>query len=1072
MAGAGAWWGPWPGVLLALVAATAATGTGTVVIDDFERGAPLALAPEGWTTATSDGARLALSVEEEAEEARGRALRLDFDLGGGAGWVIARKAVDLTLPANYLLSFRLRGEGPPEELQLKLVDPAGANVWWWRQRAAPFPGEWQTVAIRKPRFALAWGPGGGEPRRIGFLELAIAAGDGGGGTVWIDDLRLEPREPAARQPTRPVAHASSSAPGSEPSAVRDSDPTRSWRNASGDPTPSLWLDFGRSREYGGVVIDWDPLDYAVGYRIATSDDGERWEQAFQARAAEGGRDWIYLPDHESRFVRLEMQESSRGQGFGVQYFGVVPTALADSPNRFLAEQAREAPRGHFPRYLQGEAAPWALVGADGDDAEGLLGSDGALEVGREAFSIEPFLLLDGRLVSWASVRAAATLAEGDLPIPSVTWLADGVVLETTAFTTGSPGASSLVARYRVGNTGQTSRAVKLFLAVRPFQVSPPWQNLGMEGGVARIHRLEWDGTVLTVDRARRVHPLVEPEAFGASRSEEGPTPRFFAEGRVPPRPHGTADPIGLVGGAFAWQFVLTPGAHDEVSLVVPQHPDVEPPPPPGSRRAASRWTARRLEEARRHWRRRLDGFAIDLPPSAAALEESVRASLAWILVNRDPPRIQPGSRVYERSWIRDGAMTAASLLELGFADEARAFLRWTASHQRADGRIPCCIDERGADWTPENDSEGEFVWGVVETWRHTRDEAFLRELWPAVERAALAIDALRQERRTPAWRTRAGGIFFGLVPQSISHEGYASHPVHSYWDDLWAARGLADAAVAAGALGHADAALRFAQAQRELLGDLVASMRTVIATRGLETLPASAELADFDPNSTAIAVDPVGMAAALPAAELANTFERWWGEFESRQQGGTTLEAYTAYEMRNAVAFLLLGRPDRALALLEALVADQRPPPWRQWPEISWRDPSTPRFLGDLPHGWVASTYLRSMRRLLVAERHEDGALVIGAGIPERWVDEEPGVRARGLSTHYGVVSLRWRADGADRVEVRVDGALALPPAGIEVVSPRARPLRAVTVNGRASDRFDARRVWLAEAPARVVLHY
>src|SRR5690606_27401704 len=299
------------------------------------------------------------------------------------------------------------------------------------------------------------------------------------------------------------------------------------------------------------------------------------------------------------------------------------------------------------------------------------------------------------------------------------------------------------------------------------------------------------------------------------------------------------------------------------------------------------WTAARLEEALAHWRRRLGGFAIELPPSAHALEASVRASVGWILVHRDPPRIQPGSRVYERSWIRDGAMTSASLLELGFADEARAFLRWVAGHQRDDGRIPCCIDARGADWTPENDSEGEFVWGVVETWRHTQDGAFLAELWPAVARAAEAIDALRRSRRTPEWRAREGGIFYGLVPESISHEGYAARPVHSYWDDLWALRGLADAAVAAVLMGDAARAERFARARDELRADLVASMRAVIAARGLDTLPASAELGDFDPNSSAIAVDPVGVAEQLPAPELAHTFERWWVEVESRPRART-----------------------------------------------------------------------------------------------------------------------------------------------------------------------------------------
>ena len=33
----------------------------------------------------------------------------------------------------------------------------------------------------------------------------------------------------------------------------------------------------------------------------------------------------------------------------------------------------------------------------------------------------------------------------------------------------------------------------------------------------------------------------------------------------------------------------------------------------------------------------------------------------------------------------------------------------------------------------------------------------------------------------------------GLVTESISHEGYSAKPVHSYWDDFWALRGLDDA---------------------------------------------------------------------------------------------------------------------------------------------------------------------------------------------------------------------------------------------------------------------------------------
>ena len=33
-------------------------------------------------------------------------------------------------------------------------------------------------------------------------------------------------------------------------------------------------------------------------------------------------------------------------------------------------------------------------------------------------------------------------------------------------------------------------------------------------------------------------------------------------------------------------------------------------------------------------------------------------------------------------------------------------------------------------------------------------------------------------------------LFFGLLPESISHEGYSSKPMHSYWDDFFALQGL------------------------------------------------------------------------------------------------------------------------------------------------------------------------------------------------------------------------------------------------------------------------------------------
>src|SRR5688572_32745584 len=60
--------------------------------------------------------------------------------------------------------------------------------------------------------------------------------------------------------------------------------------------------------------------------------------------------------------------------------------------------------------------------------------------------------------------------------------------------------------------------------------------------------------------------------------------------------------------------------------------------PLGAQRSTSQQTA--------NWR-------IDIPADPR-IEATLRAQLQYILINRDGPSIQPGSRSYERSWIRDG----------------------------------------------------------------------------------------------------------------------------------------------------------------------------------------------------------------------------------------------------------------------------------------------------------------------------------------------------------------------------------------------------------------------------------
>src|SRR3546814_12992418 len=86
-------------------------------------------------------------------------------------------------------------------------------------------------------------------------------------------------------------------------------------------------------------------------------------------------------------------------------------------------------------------------------------------------------------------------------------------------------------------------------------------------------------------------------------------------------------------------------------------------------------------------------------------------------------RLRPGTRSYARSWIRDGAMISEGLLRMGRTDAVREYVEWYAPYQFDDGMVPCCVDDRGSDPVPENDSHGELIFNIAELYRHERDKA-------------------------------------------------------------------------------------------------------------------------------------------------------------------------------------------------------------------------------------------------------------------------------------------------------------------------------------------------------------
>ncbi|HUL52122.1 MAG TPA: discoidin domain-containing protein [Opitutaceae bacterium] len=1037
------------------------------LLDDFE-----ALA--GWKAVHSEGARMDLST---AEGKNGQALVLEFDMSGAYGYVSAQKDFPLDLPEDYQFSFDLRADAPVNNFEFKLLD-AQDNTWLVRKLDVAYPTQWTTQHIRRRQVTFGWGPaGGGEIRHLKAIALVVSSGTGGKGKVFFDNLRFEPIDNRAALNARARVEASSAKTGAEPVWEEKNARLVHWRSAGSNSPQWLAVDFGYRRELGGLVIDWQGEDYASAYDVLTSADGKEWLAASSVTQGNGGRDYVYLPEQEGRFLKLVMTQSASGAGFGIAQLAVKGSEFGSSANDFFSAVAQDQPRGLYPRYLRQEQNYWTTMGNPRDDSKALINEAGAIEVAQTRFTIEPFLYLDNKLVTWHDVTPRQSLEKGYLPIPSVEWKCGNLTLTITAFAAGTAGPDSqLLATYRIENAGGPARG-KLFLAIRPFQVNPPWQSLLHSGGWARVDRVQFEDGLLTVDDQKLI-ALDTPSGFGATPFERAEITEYLQQGRLPAEDR-IRDLQGFGSAALEYDFDLPESSSVEYHLAVPFHGWSGRPTPNLDQADAKSYVDLAQAATRRKWESLLDRFDVRLPASAQPIINTIKSNLAYIFINQVGPRIQPGARNYNRAWIRDGSLTSTALLELGIRDEVKEYADWYSGFQFPSGKVPCVVDSRGADPTVENDSHGELIYLIMQVFRFTHDAAWLRAKWNTVVKTVHYIQRLRAERKTAVYRqgTPEQRACYGLVPESISHEGYSSQPMHSYWDDFFILRGLKDATAIAGILGEREEQAEFAAERDDFRNDLYASMRRAMENRHIDYIPGCVELGDLDATSTTIGIAPVNELGNIPEPALHRTFDRYFDNFTKRKLNTIPWKDYTPYENRIIGSFVYLDQKQRAHELLDFLMGDRRPLGWNHWAEVVHRDPRAPKTIGDMPHTWCGSDFIRSARAMFVYEREADEALVVGAGIADEWVTDPAGVEVNNLPTYYGNLSYTIKPEAAPdgapgrRIMVKLGGEMALPASQIVLKSPLSEKIKSVAGDGRLIS-SDTNEIRIEKLPATVTILY
>ena len=1036
-------------IMTAAVGCHVAAGAAERVLDTFDNVTP-------WTAQHSDDISASLG---SGDGKTGKALRLDFNFTGADGkpingYATAQRALPLDLPENYELSFWVRGDSPVNTFQFKLIDASGANVWWWNRPDFSFPHDWQQIRIRKRQIEFAWGPGSDHTlRHVASIEFVVSSGrDGGKGSVQIDDLVLRELPPpdAAAPPAR--VSASSALKEAPAAAAMDGNPQTYWRSDPAQTAPQqVDIDLGKPREIGGFVLHWRYGESPTSWTREESLDGKQWTPCSSLGERVGDDDLFTACAPELRYLRLKLT-ANEGRGYGLNEIELKEAGWASSQNALYQDIAKRMRRGVYPRGFV-EQPYWTIIGVDGGAAPALISEDGAIEPRKGGWSLEPFLIVDGARLTWADLRATQTLADGYLPLPAVELASAKLSLRVDAFARGPREAPHLVARYRLHNTTDAPVEATLQLAIRPFQVNPPAQFLNSPGGVAAIRDMRLDGTTLKVD-GTALWLSAPPDELA----------RLAADGSSPPRSAATTqglhDESGHAAGALVYKLALAAQGDREIDVVVPMVGTHAAPELGGLDGPA--WAEQEHTAVADVWRGRLEGVRLTLPHQAQRIADTLHTAHAQILLSRDGAALRPGTRSYARSWIRDGAMIADALLRMGDVGPVRDYVDWYAPHQFASGKVPCCVDQRGSDPVPENDSHGELIHVIAQLYRYTRDRAQLERNWSHIEAAVNYMDTLR------ASETGATDpAFKGLMPASISHEGYSAKPMHSYWDDFWALTGYKDAVDMAQVLGKSEAIARFGLARDEFERDLDASIALAVKQRAIDFIPGSAELGDFDATSTTIAFTPADATSGLPQDLLHNTFERYWHNFAARADGSAPWTDYTPYEWRTVGSFVRLGQRERAQAAIDFFFSTgARPAAWNQWAEVVRRDPRQSGFIGDMPHAWVASDFIRSALDLFGYERTEDQSLVLAAGLAPDWLDGA-GAGIEHLHTQYGELSYQLRRIGK-RFELHVSAG-ATPPGGFVFVWPESGTPRPATVNG-APVEWKGTELHFAVAPADILM--
>lgn len=389
------------------------------------------------------------------------------------------------------------------------------------------------------------------------------------------------------------------------------------------------------------------------------------------------------------------------------------------------------------------------------------------------------------------------------------------------------------------------------------------------------------------------------------------------------------------------------------------------------------------------------------------------------LVLHSPHDVYPGPYTYKRFWFRDAAFIIDALLCAGLTGRARRALDRFPPRQDMTGYF----NSQEGEW----DSNGQAMW-IMErfcAFTGTRPGA---QWQTAIRRGAEWI----ARKRVPAGKAPHAG----LMPAGFSAEHLGPNDFY-YWDDFWSVGGLRaaarlmdslDPAGAQEALGEADSLMasieRALASDRKRLGRaaMPASPYRRLDAGAIGSLAAGYPLALFAPDDPRL-IDTADF--------LIESCFHQGGFFQDMIHSGIN-----AYLTLHIAQVLLRAGDMRAMDLADRVA--ELASPTGQWPEAI--HPATRGgCMGDGQHVWAAAEWVVMLRNALV--REEGDRLIVGSGVPKRWLRPGNRIEFGPAPTVFGPISLDIRITETNTAIVAWHGAWHRMPGAIELRLPDAAAL-------------------------------